>query len=137
MRQQRKKIWIDRLQTLLAVRIAVYLLIYQLAVWSLVLFERFLSKVATRIIGPGVPLSFSLFPVILLALLVGCCFVRDALKVAHRVVGPLYRFRQTIKAIAAGEDVQMVRLRDGDFLQEMKDEFNEMLRVLRNGEPLS
>ena len=130
MREQRKKIWIDRLQTLLVVRIAFYLLIYQAAVWSLVLFERFLSKVVAPLFGAGLPLSFSLFPVILLALLMGYLYIRDTVKVAHRLVGPLYRFRQTIKAISAGEDVQMVHLRDGDFLQEMKEEFNEMLRVL-------
>ena len=54
-------------------------------------------------------------------LLLGILFILDAVKLTHRVVGPLYRFRKTIQALAAGEEVDPVTLRKDDFLQEMKE----------------
>jgi len=54
----------------------------------------------------------------------------DAMHFTHRIVGPLYRFRQAIKAVASGEEVALVCLRKGDYLLEMKDDFNEMLKAL-------
>jgi nitrogen fixation/metabolism regulation signal transduction histidine kinase len=58
----------------------------------------------------------------------------DAVRFAHRLVGPLYRFRKTIQAVAAGEPVGLVQLRRGDFLTDLKDDFNAMLRRLeQNG----
>ena len=40
MRESRKKIWIDGLQTRLSLRIAFYFALYQLVVWALVIIER-------------------------------------------------------------------------------------------------
>jgi nitrogen fixation/metabolism regulation signal transduction histidine kinase len=60
----------------------------------------------------------------------GVLFIYDAVKTAHRIVGPLSRFRQTIKAITSGDELELIRLRQGDYLQEMKDELNEMIKVL-------
>ena len=45
---------------------------------------------------------------------------------------PLYRFRQAIKAIESGEELELIRLRKGDMLQEMKDDFNRMLTALEH-----
>ena len=39
MRQMRKKIWIDRFQTSLAVQIACYCVLYQVITWFYVVFE--------------------------------------------------------------------------------------------------
>ena len=49
----------------------------------------------------------------------------DAIRFAHRLVGPLYRFRKTMQAIAAGEQVAPVQLRKGDLLVGFQDDFNE------------
>src|SRR5437870_53332 len=73
--------------------------------------------------------SFSCIALVAVSLL-AFCLVIDAVKCTHRVVGPLYRFQRTIKDITAGEEVELVRLRTDDFLQEMKEEFNEMLKAL-------
>jgi hypothetical protein len=55
----------------------------------------------------------------------------DSIRFSHRLVGPLVRFRQTIQAIAAGEAVRPIRLRDGDYLEDMRDDFNNMLERLQ------
>jgi nitrogen fixation/metabolism regulation signal transduction histidine kinase len=62
--------------------------------------------------------------------ILGLLFIYDAMRLAHRIVGPLYRFRKTIQAINAGEELDLMALRKDDFLQDMKDDFNEMLKVL-------
>jgi hypothetical protein len=54
----------------------------------------------------------------------------DAVRFAHRLVGPLYRFRKTIQAIAAGEQVALVQLRRGDLLVDFQNDFNAMLEHL-------
>ena len=46
-------------------------------------------------------------------------------------MGPIYRFRKTIQAVTAGEPVRLIKLREGDYLLEMKDELNALLTFLQ------
>src|SRR5207248_2730677 len=55
----------------------------------------------------------------------------DAIHFSHRMVGPVVRFRQTMQTIAAGEAVRPIKLREGDYLTEMRDDFNNMLDHLQ------
>ena len=129
MRQMRKKIWIDRFQTSLAVQIACYCVLYQIVTWFSVVFEYKMHAQVNASLGTagGAYLSaFMLAPVVVLVLL----SVRDAVKISHRVVGPLVQFRKAIRAITAGEEVEVVQLRDGDYLRELMDDLNEMLMAL-------
>jgi methyl-accepting chemotaxis protein len=128
-RNQRKKIWIDRFQTYLSVRIAAYCVLYQVAVWTLVGIERSIFSALEGILGPEVARGCFLFLACAVVFL-GVLFVYDAVTFAHRIVGPLYRFRKTLKAITAADELDLVTLRKGDFLQEMRDDFNEMIRAL-------
>src|ERR1043166_5133612 len=126
MQHQRKRIWIDRIQTYLITRIGLYCVLFQSAVWAVVLIDRSLNSALTGMFGDeGLTycFAFGAFGVLLLTVAV----MYDALKFAHRFVGPLYRFRKTIQAIAAGEEVELVHLRNGDYLQELKNDFNDML----------
>jgi hypothetical protein len=128
-REQRKKIWIDRFQTSLFLRIALYFVIYQMAVWALFIIERSILVSISETLGPGAATYCSLF-LVATVILLGVLFIYDAVKLAHKIVGPIYRFRQTVKAITAGEEVRLVVLRQGDFLGELRDDFNEMLKLL-------
>ena len=129
MAEKRKKVWIDRLQTLLSIRLALYFVIYQIAVWLLFLIGRSVSESLERLLGAGagwVVVAVTAF----LAIGLGGLFIWDAVRMLHRVVGPLVRFRRAIKDVAAGEEVTLIVLREGDHLQELKDDFNEMLEAL-------
>jgi nitrogen fixation/metabolism regulation signal transduction histidine kinase len=128
-REKRRRIWIDRFQTYLFLRIAGYFICYQIAVWALLVIEHHMTETLGAVQGGPATNSFYLVRLVGLALL-AFLFIYDAISVAHRLVGPIYRFRKAIKAIAAGEEVPLITLRKGDFLLEMKDEFNEMLQVL-------
>jgi hypothetical protein len=128
MREKRKKIWIDGFQTRLSLRIAFYFGLYQLAVWALVTTERHVFNRMEAIFGgAGVGLIALMTGFVIF---LGFLFIYDAIKYTHRFVGPLYRFRKTIRAITAREEVELVNLRQTDSLQELKDELNEMLKVL-------
>src|SRR5262245_42254898 len=111
------------------VRIAAYCLLYQAIVWAFVSIHESIGLALAGTLGKRVA-GLCFFFTAVSVLLVGFMFIWDAMKFAHRIVGPLVRFRQTVLAITAGEDVDLIRLRQGDSLQELKDEFNEMLRVL-------
>jgi hypothetical protein len=104
-------------------------LFYQLAVWTLVFFTRHISDVLESLLGPAVAVYCILFFALAVVFL-GFLTSYDTVRFAHRIVGPLYRFRQAIEAVTDGEDVELLRLRKGDFLQEMKDDFNAMLTAL-------
>ena len=51
------------------------------------------------------------------------------MKFAHRVVGPIHRFRQTLQSVAAGEPVRPLKLREGDFLEERRGEVERQLFI--------
>jgi nitrogen fixation/metabolism regulation signal transduction histidine kinase len=129
MKEQRKKIWIDRFQTLLFLRIAFYFLFYQVAVWSLVLIEQRVSTLLQTMTDPA-GATRCLLILTLAVMAIGALFIYDAVKFTHRIVGPIYRLRQAMRAVAAGEGLKPITLRQNDLLQELKDEFNAMVRAL-------
>jgi hypothetical protein len=129
MRNLRKKVWIHRFQTHLVLRIAFYFICYQVAVWCLVFIEQALSVPLGQMIGPfGLNTCFLFMTLIVVGL--GILFTYDALIFAHSIVGPLYRLRQAIKALAEGQELRPIAFRKGDFLQELAGEFNDMVKAL-------
>jgi hypothetical protein len=124
----RKKIWIDRFQTYVSIRLAVYFILYQAAVWALYVIDGRMSTLGGTVGGQTSVFGFVLTPIAGLTL--GFLFIYDSIKLTHRIVGPLYRFRKTIQAVTAGEEISLIRLREGDHLLEMRDDFNEMLKAL-------
>jgi methyl-accepting chemotaxis protein len=135
--EERKKVWIHTYQTRILLRVGCYWLIYLVALWNLLFVWRMLAE------GPGDLLAqYSRFvqdyypPLVLFIVLLPVA-AWDAMKFAHRVVGPLVRVRQTLQEMAAGKSVRPVRFRDGDSLGELRDDFNAMLEALqRRGFPV-
>ena len=54
----------------------------------------------------------------------------DAMRFTNRLVGPLARFRESMSDMKANNPVQRIHLRQGDFLIEMQDDFNDLLSAL-------
>jgi hypothetical protein len=126
----RKRIWIDPFQTGLIIRITIYCFLYQGIAW---LFQILAGQLATACAAIGIsgslfdsPLAHTLWAVVILL----PPLTLDAVRFAHRLVGPLYRLRKTVQAIAAGEPVTLIRLRKGDLLGDFADDFNVMLKRL-------
>jgi hypothetical protein len=130
MKEQRRRIWIDRFQTGLLIRIVVYLFIFQTVLWA---FNAYCDQMTSAMAAIGTEwplLESSLVRAVLAFLILVPPLTLDSFRFAHRLVGPLYRFRKTIQAIAAGEEVTLVQLRKGDLLLDFKDDFNLMLKAL-------
>lgn len=129
MRERRKRIWIDRFQIRLSLRIGLYFVLYQVAVWAAAVIARHMTTELEATLGEG-GAAFCQLLMPLGVVLVGILFLYDAVLFSHRIVGPLYRFRRIVKAITAGEEVALVRLRKRDYLVEMQNDFNAMLKAL-------
>ena len=53
----------------------------------------------------------------------------------HRVAGPVYRFRITLRRWAdTGETPREMKLREGDFFQEVAAEFNRVFKLMHSNE---
>jgi nitrogen fixation/metabolism regulation signal transduction histidine kinase len=129
MRENRKKVWIDRLQTHVCLYVAAYVLLYHTAVWGMTIISQNVTA-PLQITGAGGAKALGIsFAVIVQVMLCGA-ILYDVVLFTHRVVGPLYRFRQIIKAVTSGDEVALIHLRKRDYLVEMKDEINEMLKTL-------
>ena len=132
MEYQRKRFLVDNFQTKLFLRIGMYWLIYQFTTWNILLIWRLLTE------GNGDPLGqirqvfLEQYPTLIIFVLIVPFLCWDAVKFSHRLVGPIKRFRNTFQSVAKGEKVKPIRLREGDFLVEMQNDFNDMLQSLEN-----
>lgn len=129
MGNHRGRIWIDPFQTRLAWRQVFYCLAFLASAWVIMtvyhtmhdgLDELGERSTPSRL---GVPALTTIFSILAL-------IAYDAIRFVHRLIGPIHRIRGTVQALAAGEPVDLVRLRDGDFLQEFAEEFNDLLIAL-------
>jgi hypothetical protein len=131
MREDRKKVWVDQFQTRLFLRVGLYLVINLFCLGNLLFIWRLLEE------GPGNPLhQYASVMVDNAPALVGVMILMpilayDAIRFSHRLVGPMVRFRRAMESITNGEPVRPIKLREGDFLNELRDDFNKMLEALQ------
>jgi hypothetical protein len=64
--------------------------------------------------GVVVLASLALVPIIML----------DVIATSNRFVGPLYRMRRSLRALAAGEHVEPIQFREKDYWKDVAGEFN-------------
>jgi methyl-accepting chemotaxis protein len=60
-----------------------------------------------------------------------CLFGLHSVRILHRLIGPLYRFRLVFEEVRKGDLSSRVRLRKKDYLHKEEDAFNEMLEVFK------
>ncbi|MCI0376505.1 MAG: hypothetical protein L0215_02745 [Gemmataceae bacterium] len=130
MAEKRKKIWIDKLQTCVFLRLSCYFLIYQAAAWTILFVWRDMCAGFAMMLGDSDGATVSYAAAAAMIVIFFGFFIYDCLRFTHRIVGPIYRFRRTVQAINAGEEVQLIQLREGDQLHGLKDDVNQMLRLL-------
>lgn len=128
---QRKRVWIDHYQTRLTARILFYIIAYQVALWAVLFAVQIFWNGMETAGGQSVSPRFGLMALlVLIALLL--VMTMDAVRYLHRLVGPIYRFRKTIQAIAEGDPIDKVKLRKNDFLKEFMVDINEMIDYLES-----
>jgi methyl-accepting chemotaxis protein len=134
---ERKLVWIDRFQTRLAWRISLYLALLPPVFLNLLFAWKLLCEGVQDPIEQFLSLLHRFAPLGVCLLIVLPVLAWDAIRFSHRLVGPLIRFRKAAQDIARGEPVRPIKLRDGDYLIEFRDDFNRMLESLqRRGVPV-
>jgi methyl-accepting chemotaxis protein len=59
------------------------------------------------------------------------CMCLHGVLFSHKVAGPLYRFRETLRKIKQGDLANNIKIRKDDFFQDLCDEVNGMITQLR------
>ncbi len=126
MSNKRGKVYVDSLvQGALARRIvAHWCIFFALSLISLGALELFLGDPTLSLQGHlGVLWGKYAFFVILMVSILPT-FVYDSMKLSNRFAGPVMRLRESIGALAKGENVRELKFRDNDFWRELSDDFN-------------
>ncbi|QDS95382.1 hypothetical protein FF011L_41780 [Roseimaritima multifibrata] len=131
---KRSKVLVDAsVQWALGRRIIMH---WAMFIGALVLVNTFLqvvSSLADTSIGTAtLNALISQTPMLLLLLILMPIFVYDTLKLSNRFAGPITRLRGSIAQLSAGETTRPLKFRDGDFWQEMADEFNVLRERLES-----
>jgi hypothetical protein len=128
---QRKKLLVEsQIQRAILLRAVGYWLMCMLMVMLVLLFTSVLVEpvhsLAPEADGPWLRLG----PTMICAVLFLPVVVYDFLRLSNRLVGPVLRLRKAMRALAAGEHVEPLYFRDGDFWPEFADEFNAVARLV-------
>ncbi len=126
----RRRLFVDRqVQGALLFRIAIY--------WCFSVFAICLITLCGQaIMYPNRPfLDYFAFgdffvqygPIIVTSLVLVPLVMVDVVATSNRFVGPLFRMRRSMRALAAGEPVEPIYFRDKDFWKDVANEFNLVL----------
>lgn len=73
------------------------------------------------------------WPAMAASLLILPAVLWDLMRMSNRFVGPVYRLRRSMRALADGENVDPVKFRAGDFWFEFAEDFNRVAAASRSG----
>lgn len=128
-RFKRKRLLVDpQVQGAFLLRAIGYWLLCLLTVVLLMVFTSILAEPARLFFPESDGPWFRIGPAAICVVLLLPVVAYDFLRVSNRLVGPVLRLRRGMRALAAGEHVEPIKFRDGDFWREFADEFNALAR---------
>jgi hypothetical protein len=130
MSDRRHQKLVDNFQYKLIVRIVLYWTIYQVTLFNFLFCWRLLASGKGDIISQYGQFLQEFYPMLICFAILVPVFTWDAVKFYHRIAGPIFRFRSVSRDVAAEKPVRRVKLREGDELIELQDDFNSMLDTL-------
>ncbi len=131
MAEERKKVWVDRFQTKLSMRIGAYLGLFFVVFCNFLFAWKMIDEGPVDPARQFVEVMRANIPVIICILILVPVMAWDAIKFTHRLVGPIVRFRSALQSVAKGEPIRPIKLRQDDYLEELRDDFNMMLEELQ------
>jgi uncharacterized membrane protein len=131
MAEDRKKVWVDPFQTKLSLRIGGYLFVFLVVFCNCLFAWKMIEEGPVDPWRQFVETLQTHLPVFVCLLVLVPAMAWDAIHFSHKLVGPLVRFRKTVQEIADGQPVRPIKLREGDYLIEFRDDFNKMLEELQ------
>ncbi len=73
-----------------------------------------------------------LSPLIVVSLAISPIIIISVLRFSNRFVGPMLRFRQTIRLLAEGKTPPQIELRKEDYWRDIADDLNQVSALLAN-----
>jgi len=73
-------------------------------------------------------LHYRVWPAVIALL---CVFGLHSIRIFHRLIGPLYRFRMVFEQVGKGSLDARVKLRKKDYLHREEEAFNDMMEVIQ------
>jgi nitrogen fixation/metabolism regulation signal transduction histidine kinase len=127
----RKKRFIDtHVQGALTRRIIFHWLVFMLVTSAVAFVLQVLADPFRGLNSHLKDLWWSQGPFLLVMVFLLPVFVMDAIKLSHRFAGPIFSLRRTIRGVADGESPRKVKFRQGDFWQDLAEDYNAMLAKL-------
>lgn len=71
-------------------------------------------------------------PIFGLTLLVFISMLAANLLVSNRIVGPVYRLKRYMDALANGQDLGAMKVRDDDYFSEVAESYNKMIEKIKS-----
>jgi len=132
---KRTRLWVDPpFQGRLLFWVAVYILLYSIALLHIGFVFDSLREIATRGVNKGLSGMYldyfsRQWPVLLTFLLTVPILLYDLLKLSHRIAGPLFRCRKVMEEMAAGKPVGEFVPRKHDLMRDLFQAFNALIRT--------
>ncbi len=127
-KQTRKQLFVDaKVQGALALRVILYWAVCLVTITLMLLCWRILTGPARMFYTHFDDMWFHYGPALIASLVLLPLVIVDIVRLSNRFAGPLLRLRRSMRALGRGEEVQPIHFRDGDFWNELADDFNAML----------
>jgi hypothetical protein len=129
-KERRFRFLVNEFQGKLLWRFVMYWVIYQFTVWNILFFWDLLTEGKGNVLEQYGRFVATQYPMLLCVALLIPFFAWDAIRFTLRVAGPIYRIRATIKALEEGRTLKPVKLRQGDYLQDVIDQLNSLIVLM-------
>jgi len=124
-KHNRKQLFVDpKVQGALILRVLAYWVCTIVTITSMVLCWRILTGPSRMFYMHFDEMWFHFGPALIASLFVLPLMVVDCVRLTNRFTGPLYRLRRCFRELSVGQKVPNIHFRDGDFWQDIADEFN-------------
>jgi len=139
-RKQRRQIIVDaEMQVGISMHLVVFLYVYFLmfaiavnapAFWNVIAGDGASPEYAEGVARLRGFVRFTGIPLALTFL----CMAVHGVYFTHRIAGPVFRFKETLRAWARRAPPRAVKLREKDYMKDLADEFSKTLEVVREDE---
>ncbi len=127
MRLSRKQYFVDpKVQGALMIRAALYWCFCIVSIITMVLCWRIVTGPARVFYTHFDDMWFHMGPALVTAALLLPIILTDVVRMSNRFTGPLLRLRNSMRAVAQGQQVAPLRYRPNDFWHEVAEEFNAL-----------
>jgi hypothetical protein len=135
-KKPRKRLFVDpKVQGALVLRAMLYWAVCLMTIMLMLLCWRIITGPARMFYTHLDDMWFHFGPALVASTLLLPLVILDMIRLSNRFAGPLLRLRRSMRALARGEHVEPIEVRDGDFWKDFADEFNAVAARVQAAAP--